>query len=242
MAKPRPTLDPSPSKRIARQTGRSKRVQAIFRSVCGEGSNVIWQQAEDDRDDLLAETARTTDLFLASRGNVGGTEVLDQLVTAAGVPVLALPADVAGDLGQTVMIAWNGSREATRAVHDTLPFLQVATSVVLCAVGDEAATSLEAANALLRRHGLAVHAHQMDEPEGDAGEVLLAQAVAQAADLLVMGAYGHTRLRKLVFGGATRHVLRNALLPVLFGSWHQRPTAAAAAAGCRIDVRHQHLT
>ena len=58
----------------------------------------------------------------------------------------------------------------------------------------------------------------MDEPDGDAGEVLFAQAAAQAADLLVMGAYGHTRLRELVFGGATRHVLREATLPVLFGS------------------------
>jgi nucleotide-binding universal stress UspA family protein len=58
----------------------------------------------------------------------------------------------------------------------------------------------------------------VDEPEGNAGEVLLAQAAAHTADLLVMGAYGHTRLRELVFGGATRHVLRSATLPVLFGN------------------------
>jgi nucleotide-binding universal stress UspA family protein len=58
----------------------------------------------------------------------------------------------------------------------------------------------------------------VDEPDGNAGEVLLAQAAAHAADLLVMGAYGHTRLREMVFGGATRHVLREATLPVLFAN------------------------
>ena len=93
-----------------------------------------------------------------------------------------------------------------------------AKRVILCAVGDEAATSLEAAAAMLRRHGVAVQAHKVDEPDGNAGEVLLAQCSAHGADLLVMGAYGHTRLRELVFGGATRHVLREATLPVLFSS------------------------
>jgi nucleotide-binding universal stress UspA family protein len=58
----------------------------------------------------------------------------------------------------------------------------------------------------------------VDEPDGNAGEALLAQAAAQGADLLVMGAYGHTRLREMVFGGATRHALRRAALPVLFGN------------------------
>ena len=89
---------------------------------------------------------------------------------------------------------------------------------MLCAVGEQAETSLEAAAAMLRRHGVNVHPHKVDEPDGNAGEVLLAQAAAHGADLLVMGAYGHTRLREMVFGGATRHVLREATLPVLFGN------------------------
>ena len=199
----------------------AERVQAVFRSVCGEGPNAIWQEAEGDRGDLLAEAARTTDLLLARHAKVGGTDapdVLDQLVTAAGVPIVALPPEASGDLGQTVLVAWNGSREATRAVHDALPLLNAAKGVTLCAVGDEAATSLEAAAAMLRRHGIAVHPHRVAEPDGNAGEVLLAECSARGADLLVMGAYGHARLRELVFGGATRHVLRAATLPVLFGS------------------------
>jgi nucleotide-binding universal stress UspA family protein len=199
----------------------AERVQGVFRTVCGERSEVIWQEAEGDQGDLLTEAARTTDLLLSRHAKIGGAEapdVLDQLVTATGVPVLGLPPGFAGDLGRTVLVAWNGSREATRAVHDALPLLQEAKRVVLSAVGDEAATTLEAAAAMLRRHGLAVQAHKLDELDGNAGEVLLAQAEAQAADLLVMGAYGHARLRELVFGGATRHVLREATLPVLFSS------------------------
>jgi len=199
----------------------TERVQAVFQRVCGEGSNAIWREAEGDRGHLLADAAHTTDLILARRAKVGSTDapdVLDQLVTATGVPVLALPSGVSGDPGQTVLVGWNGSREAARAVHVALPFLRAARGVILCAVGDQAATSLEAAAAMLRRHGFAVHPDKVDEPDGNAGEVLLARAAAHAADLLVMGAYGHTRLRELVFGGATRHVLREVTLPVLFSS------------------------
>jgi nucleotide-binding universal stress UspA family protein len=198
-----------------------EKLEAVFRSVCGAGEGAIWQEAEGDPGRLLAAAARTTDLLVARQAKAGDADapdVLDQLVTAAGVPVLALPAGVSGDLGHTAMIAWNGSCEATRAAHDALPFLRTAGRVVLCGVGDEAAASLEAAAAMLKRHGVAVEPQQVDEPDGDAGAVLLAQAAASAADLLVMGAYGHTRLRELVFGGATRHVLRGATLPVLFGS------------------------
>jgi nucleotide-binding universal stress UspA family protein len=198
-----------------------EKVAAIFRSVCGAGEGAIWQEAEGDPGRLIAAAARTADLLLARQAKAGSADapdLLDQLVTAAGVPVLALPAGVYGHLGHTVMVAWNGSCEATRAAHDALPFLLSADRVVLCGVGRDPAASLGAAAAMLKRHGVAVESHEVDKPDGDAGAVLLARAAAHGADLLVMGAYGHTRLRELVFGGATRHVLRGATLPVLFGS------------------------
>jgi nucleotide-binding universal stress UspA family protein len=194
-------------------------VKVVFHRVCGGGPDALWQEAEGDRGDLLARAARTSDLVLARRAKPESTEVpdvLDQLVTAAGVPVLALPPGGAGEPGQIVLVAWNGSREAARAAHDALPFLQAAKRVVLCAIGAEAARSLEAAATMLRRHGIAVEPRRVDEPDGGAGEILLAQAQAEKADLLVMGAYGHARLREWVFGGATRHVLSEATLPVLF--------------------------
>ena len=195
------------------------RVHAVFQNFCGKEANVLWREAEGSRDDLLAEAAYTADLVLASRAKAGSNDapdVLDQLVTIAGVPVLALPAELSVKFGQTILVGWNNSREAGRAVRDALPFLHTAKRVILCAVGAEARKGIEAAGAMLERHGLSVRLLQVDEPDARAGEVLLAQAGAHDADLLVMGAYGHARLRELVLGGATRHVLREAALPVLF--------------------------
>jgi nucleotide-binding universal stress UspA family protein len=71
---------------------------------------------------------------------------------------------------------------------------------------------------MLERHKVRVHPERLQGADTHAGELLLAQAVAHEADLLVMGAYGHSRLRELILGGATRHVIRHAELPVLFSS------------------------
>lgn len=197
----------------------NEQLRTKFQDICGGAPNAVWQEGEGDRGRLLAEAAHATDLVLAGRSEMGDTHaigVVDHLVTATGVPVLALPVGSSSDLGQTVLVAWNGSREATRALHDALPFLDRAKNIHLCAVGDEAGRSIEAAAAMLRRHDLSVNTLCIDEEDSAAGEVLLTQAAAQGSDLLVMGAYGHGRLRELVFGGATRHVLREAALPVLF--------------------------
>ena len=198
-----------------------ERVQAAYQRICDTGPTVVWQEAEGDPERLLAEAARTADLVLAAKGDgegMAGSHVVEQLAIAAGVPVLMLPPDTSEVIGTSIIAGWNGSREAARTLHEALPFLCGAERVILCAVGQEAARDLEAAAAMLRRHGAAVQPQPIDEPGGDAGEILLAQAAAHGADLLVMGTYGHARLRELVFGGATRQVLRQATLPVLFGS------------------------
>lgn len=198
-----------------------ERVRMVFEDVCGSGPDRIWREAEGDPGRLLAAAAHATDLVLTEKGD-GATapafDVIDQLVVGAGVPVLVLPPMAVGPIGRTVLVAWNGSREATRAVHGALPFLRAAGRVILCVIGERAVAGLEDARAMLDRHGVKVQPEPVPEPDGAAGEILLARAAAHAADLLVMGAYGHARLRELVFGGATRHVLRAAGLPVLFAS------------------------
>jgi nucleotide-binding universal stress UspA family protein len=86
-------------------------VHAVFRRICGAAPNVTWQEVEGDPGRLLTEAARTTDLILARRANIGSADVpdvLDQLVTAAGVPVLALPAGFSSELGETG--AWRPRR------------------------------------------------------------------------------------------------------------------------------------
>jgi nucleotide-binding universal stress UspA family protein len=194
-----------------------ERVRAAFDRTCGATPTAAWREAEGDPVRLLAAAAHASDLVVASRGGALGTA--EQLVTATGVPVLALPPEPPRDFGRVALVAWKGSPEATRAVHDALPFLQRAAAdrVVLCAVGEEAAASLEEAAAMLERHGVPVQPERVERTDGrSAGEILLAQAAAHGAGLLVMGAYGHARLRELVFGGVTRHVLHAATLPVLF--------------------------
>ena len=145
----------------------------------------------------------------------------EQLVTATGVPVLVLPPEMPRDSGRVVLVAWKGSPEAARAVHEALPFLQHAAAdrVVLCAVGEKAVAGagLDDAVAMLERHGVPAQPERVGRTDWrSTGDVLLAQATAHGADLLVMGAYGHARMREFVFGGVTRYVLNTATLPVLF--------------------------
>jgi nucleotide-binding universal stress UspA family protein len=206
-----------------RQASREAKDQAhdTFRRICGTGRNAIWQEAEGDAGRLLARAAHCADLVVAAKRELAALDapaVVEELTLAAGVPVLMLPPDGSEGLGQTVVVGWNGSREAARAVHEGLPFLREAQRVILLAVGEAAADSVEAGAAMLQRHGVTIEPHRIDGSDGDAGTVLLTQAADRGADLLVMGAYGHGRLRELVFGGATRRVLREAPLPVLFGS------------------------
>lgn len=202
------------------KAGRDARdsARALFERVCAGRATASWQETEGDLDTSLAEAARASDVVVVTRGKA--VDIVEQLVTATGVPVLALPPDGAsgGDLGRTVLVAWNGAREATRAVHDALPLLQRADRVILCAVGARAAAALGAVVAMLERHEIPVEPQQIEAPDGDAGKAMLDEAATQGADLLVMGAYGHSRLRELVLGGATRHILHHATLPVLFGN------------------------
>ena len=97
---------------------------------------------------------------------------------ASGVPILMLPPPAATELGGTILVGWNGSREGTRAVHEALPFLVRAQRVVVCAVGEVAIHSLDAAAGMLRRHGVRAEPEAMDGPEAAAPEVLLRSALA----------------------------------------------------------------
>jgi nucleotide-binding universal stress UspA family protein len=175
---------------------------------------------EGDPGTVIAEAARGADLtLLAQEGGTGADSLaprpIHHIILSAGGPVLMLPrSGLADAIGRRVVVAWNGSREAARAVKDAMPFLESAEAVTLVAAGDEAAASLDTVTALLKRHGAPATARQIDQEHG-VGATLLAAAAAEHADLFVMGAYGHSRLREIVLGGATREVLRGAQTPVL---------------------------
>ncbi len=200
----------------------TERLEATFRRVCEPASGAVWRHVEGDPGEELARHARIADLTIGPRVVERGLDALalqpiEQAALGAGGPVLAVPADRAftPELGRCVLLGWNGRKEAARALKDALPFLQTARSVEVVTIGEEGADSLDGAVALLERHGVAATGRRL-QGSGDAGADLLARAAEIEADLLVMGIYSHARLRQLVLGGTTRHVLQHASGATLF--------------------------
>ncbi|MFO1072661.1 MAG: universal stress protein [Geminicoccaceae bacterium] len=201
-----------------------ERVEATFRRLCDGGRLPVRDIYEEgDPGEIIAEAARAVDLTVAAQAPGDGLDALtphpiDHVILSAGGPVLMLPRSGAPErLGGRPVVAWNGSREAARALKDALPLLVTAEAVTLVAGGEDAGQTIEMAAAMLKRHAVNVEVRQIGWGHGKGHGTLLLEAVAAAAgDLLVMGAYGHSRLREIVLGGATREVLRSATLPVLF--------------------------
>jgi nucleotide-binding universal stress UspA family protein len=149
-------------------------------------------------------------------------QLAEQLVLASGRPVLLIPYIGAGaTMGERVVIGWDASREAARAVSDALPILERAASVVVVTInprqrdfghGEMPGTDIALH---LARHGVKVEVQRVETRDMDVGNALLSHLAGQSADLLVMGGYGHSRLREIVLGGATRTVLGDMTVPVL---------------------------
>jgi nucleotide-binding universal stress UspA family protein len=130
--------------------------------------------------------------------------------------VLVAPPKAPAKLGGTVAIAWNGSAQAARAVEGALPFLAGAKVTVLTAAEkDEFVAAPAELSAYLAWHGVSASTATVEADSDAAGEALLAEAGKLGADLLVMGGYGHSRVREVILGGVTYHVLGNAEIPVL---------------------------
>lgn len=199
----------------------TERLEATFRRVCEPASGALWRHLEGDPGECLSQLARTADLTIGPRFEVHGIDALalqpiEQAALGAGGPVLLVPpGGFAADLGRKVLVGWNGRKEAARALKDALPFLQAAVAVEVVTVGGEGADSLDGALALLERHGVAAAGRRLPA-SGNVGADLLARMGELGADLLVMGVYSHARLRQLVLGGATRHVLQHATGATLF--------------------------
>jgi nucleotide-binding universal stress UspA family protein len=119
------------------------------------------------------------------------------------------------------MIAWDGSREAARAVHDSMPLLRLAEEVVVLIVDANKLGPRFGQNpgagivAHLGRHDVASRIAQVQSGGAAITDLILAEAKSAGADLIVMGGYGHSRLRELMLGGVTRHMIERMTLPVL---------------------------
>lgn len=146
----------------------------------------------------------------------------EYVVMEAGRPVLLVPRGKSFEtIGNKVLMGWNGSKEAARACFDALPLLSADSDIDIIWV-DPQKQRTQAGNVpgaelatTLARHDLKITAEPMPTSDTDAGNALLTHAGDVGADLLVMGAYGHSRVREFIFGGATEHVLNNMTVPVL---------------------------
>ncbi|MFN3745511.1 MAG: universal stress protein [Hyphomicrobiaceae bacterium] len=188
----------------------------------------LYQAKRPGYIEAVLDHARTADIVVAAQKESDWDyadmfDIPDWLAMDGGRPVLIVPkAGNITSIGERVVVAWNNSREAARAVFDALPILTKASEVTVLSVEEpakpEATNEIAGAEigATLARHGVKVDVQQVKPgARGDAGAELLAQVAAMRADLLVMGCFGRSRLREFVLGGASRHVLQNATVPVL---------------------------
>jgi nucleotide-binding universal stress UspA family protein len=191
------------------------------------GVRAEWRAAEGDLADRVKLHARYADLTVVGQGldikNAPGdlAALPENLVLGVGRPVLVIPRYGSfPTLGQSVLVAWNGSREATRAVNDAIPLLARAARVTVLSVDPEddgRRPRVPSADIALHlaRHGIAAEAASTRGVDLGIGDLLLSRAADLSADLIVMGAYGHSRVREMVLGGATRHLLQHMTVPVL---------------------------
>ena len=177
--------------------------------------------------DCVIDHARQSDLVIVGQRDESFdfSSVLDvpeRVIIECGRPVLVIPnAGTFPKIGERITIAWGARREAARAVFDALPLLVAAERVRIVSVnprrGSPAAGDLPGAEigTTLARHGVKCEAGTAISHEIDVGDVLLSGLTDDGADLLVMGGWGHSRMRELIFGGVTRHILEHMTVPVL---------------------------
>lgn len=203
-----------------------------FLRICGEaGIEHRWLSSDLAPVEALRLASRSCDIALVGQPDPNptdpaaipyGTDVLPhELALQAGRPILAVPhTGEFGEIGRRVLVAWNGKREAARALHDAMPVLRGAEMVHLVTIGAErkGRTPLSEVAGHMQRHGLRLETAVITTNGAKVGVKLLDEAKTRGCDLMVMGAFGHSRLREMVFGGVTETVLSNMALPILLSN------------------------
>ena len=203
-----------------------KQLQALekaFRDAAG-GKGIEWRGAIGFPTEHATRQARAADLIVTGQSESGSayrTVNPADLIMLAGRPVLVVPKTVTDMAADRIVVAWKDTREARRAMLDSLPFLEKAAEVTVVAVAEkddrDAGLSVADVAAFLRRHDVKAKDVRIDA-KGSAGEQIIALAAERRADLIVAGAYGHNRLREWIFGGVTRDLLTRSPVCVLLSN------------------------
>ncbi len=200
---------------------------AYTKATKGRNFPSEWRVTEAFSDDALAVNARYADLLVVGQADPddsSGTrnDLPEATAFATGRPVLIVPPiGVRSSVGKTVMLCWNASRESARAAADALPFLQAAEKVIVLVVDPEVSANGHGQEpgadvaVWLARHGVKVIVQRDVAADAQIGEIILSRAADHGVDLIVMGVYGHSRLREWVLGGASRTLLSSMTVPVL---------------------------
>ncbi len=204
--------------------------EAFTKAMTAEGISHEFELANGASPDVADEVvarSRCADLILISAispDQPAGVEpdFAEQVVISTGRPVIILP--IKGEAGlkaDQIVLAWDGGREATRAAFDAMPLLKMADRVFVTRIDPQKDRGLKNAvpgidlAEMLARHGIKAEVRNISAAGEDAGHALLTTARDEGSGLIVMGAYGHSRLREYIFGGTTRAMLVNMDRPVL---------------------------
>ncbi|SUE44400.1 universal stress protein [Roseomonas gilardii] len=202
----------------------SKDVQIATNAATANKANAAtlsFESVAGREEDLVAQQSRLYDLAIVPHPEAGedvsSSDALHAVLFDSGRPVLIAPRLPPETIGTRVCCAWNGTAESAAAIAAALPWLHHASAIqILYATGyQRRGPSVDGILSYLRWHGIEAEAKEFQPVSKDIGAGLLTAAKDFGADLLCMGAYSHSRLRQLILGGVTRHVLENADIPVL---------------------------
>jgi nucleotide-binding universal stress UspA family protein len=195
--------------------------QVPYSDAAGTSISYSWLDEAPGGDDFVGSYGRVFDAIILGRPAKSRQgprmTTLETALFESGRPVLLAPPAPPHSIGDNILIAWNCSTEQARATAFAMPLLRKAGRVIICTVEGATVpgpTGEQIARNLLR-HDVRAESVTVAPGQRRAGEVLLAQAETLGCDLIVKGAYTQSRLRQMIFGGTTQHILTHATLPVL---------------------------
>lgn len=189
-------------------------------AAAGPGPAAGWSEMKGDEAEIIGQRGRLFDLIVVGRPNSVSSrwrEVRDAALFDSARPVLLAPAEMPETVGTSIVIAWNGSTETARTIALGMPFLKAADRVEVLTVEGAGVPGPPAADvvAFLAWHGVSASSRTLESDERPTGEIILDEAGDIGADLIFKGAFTRSRLRQVIFGGTTQHILDYARVPVL---------------------------
>ena len=196
-------------------------IKVIAEPASGEEVTASWHTDVGREDEVVAIRGRLYDLIVVGRplkdAALPSPITLEAALLDTGRPIIVAPPEPAAQLGKSIAIAWEGSPESARAIADAMQFLEKAETVTILAPsnGQVAPIAPEELVRQLSWHGVTSKVQPFDASVTELGAAFLEQSAAAGADTLIKGAYSQSRLRQLILGGRTRHILANTTIPVL---------------------------